>query len=72
MQDRVNRVLMVAYHYPPFGGSSGAQRTLSFSRHLGEYGWQPMVLTVNPAAYPKWARDQLMEIPNSDMPQDLR
>ena len=43
---------MVAYHYPPFGGGSGIHRTLKFSRYLSEYGWQPIVLTISPHAYP--------------------
>lgn len=65
MRDPANRVLMIAYHYPPFGGSSGSQRTLSFSRHLAEYGWQPVVLTVHPRAYPEQDADQLEQIPAS-------
>ena len=58
----VKRVLMVAYHYPPIQGSSGVQRTLSFSRYLPEHGWQPTVLTVHPRAYPKTHDGQLGQI----------
>jgi glycosyltransferase involved in cell wall biosynthesis len=47
----VNRVLMIAYHYPPVQGSSGIQRTLKFAQYLPEFGWQPIVLTVHPRAY---------------------
>jgi hypothetical protein len=42
---------MIAYHFPPFGGSSGVQRTLRFSAHLPDYGWEPIVLTAHPRAY---------------------
>jgi len=49
----MKKVLMVAYHYPPFGGGSGIHRTLKFSRYLSEYGWQPIVLTISPHAYPR-------------------
>ncbi|MCP2007131.1 glycosyltransferase [Duganella violaceipulchra] len=42
---------MIAYHYPPLCGGSGIHRTLAFSRHLPQFGWQPMVLTVHPRAY---------------------
>jgi hypothetical protein len=49
----MNKILMIAYHYPPVQGSSGVHRTLSFSRYLPEYGWRPIVLTVTPGAYPK-------------------
>jgi len=42
---------MIAYHYPPMLGGSGIQRTLSFTRHLPQSGWQPLVLSVSPGAY---------------------
>jgi len=47
------RILMIAYHYPPILGSSGVHRTFRFARYLPEFGWEPIVLTVNPRAYPK-------------------
>jgi hypothetical protein len=59
-----NKILMIAYQYPPFHGSSGVQRTLKFCRYLPEYGWQPIVLTVHPRAYPQTRNDQLREIPD--------
>ena len=43
---------MIAFHYPPVQGSSGVHRTLSFSKHLPRYGWQPTVLTVPRFALP--------------------
>lgn len=42
---------MVAFHYPPYQGSSGVLRTWSFSRQLGRFGWDPIVLTANTRAY---------------------
>jgi glycosyltransferase involved in cell wall biosynthesis len=54
---------MVAYHFPPIQGSSGVLRTLSFARHLPEFGWEPLVLTVNPRAYPKTSDHQMGDIP---------
>jgi len=65
MAELANRMMMIAFHYPPFGGSSGLQRTLCFSRHLAEYGWQPVVLTVDPRAYQAQDADQLEQIPTS-------
>jgi glycosyltransferase involved in cell wall biosynthesis len=47
------RVLMICYHYPPVAGSSGYQRTLNFARNLPQLGWDPLVLTVHPRAYPQ-------------------
>lgn len=60
----VKRVLMIAYHYPPSRGSSGIQRTLKFSRYLPEFGWEPIVLTAHPRAYPSIAHDQVGEVPD--------
>jgi glycosyltransferase involved in cell wall biosynthesis len=59
----VKRVLMIAFHYPPCVGSSGVLRTLKFSRYLPEQGWQPIVLTAHPRAYPQIGSEQLAEIP---------
>jgi len=42
---------MIAYHYPPLLGGSGIQRTLAFTHHLPQSGWQPLVLSVTPGAY---------------------
>lgn len=56
-------VLMIAYHYPPCRGSSGVQRTLSFSRDLPSHGWTPLVLTAHVRAYPQVGADQVADIP---------
>lgn len=55
-------VLMIAFHFPPFAGSSGVQRSLRFCQYLPQHGWQPVVLTVHPRAYEKTSDDQLPEI----------
>jgi glycosyltransferase involved in cell wall biosynthesis len=52
-RDHVQRLLMIAFHYPPFQGSSGVLRTLNFSRYLPHSGWQPSVLTATTHAYEK-------------------
>jgi hypothetical protein len=44
-------VLLVAFHFPPFRGSSGLQRTLRFAQYLPAFGWRPIVLSVDPRAY---------------------
>jgi glycosyltransferase involved in cell wall biosynthesis len=48
-----NKVLIVTYYWPPSGGA-GVQRWLKFSKYLPEYGWEPIILTIDPvfAAYP--------------------
>ncbi len=50
-QTAVNGVLMIAFHYPPYQGSSGVLRTWNFSRYLPDHGWSPLVLTAAPTAY---------------------
>jgi len=59
----VKTVLMVAFHYPPCAGSSGLQRALKFSYYLRDAGWQPIVLSASPRAYPTISDHQLDEIP---------
>jgi glycosyltransferase involved in cell wall biosynthesis len=46
----LRRVLVVAYYFPPMG-LSGVQRVAKFVKYLPDYGWQPTVLTVEPAGY---------------------
>jgi dTDP-4-amino-4,6-dideoxygalactose transaminase/glycosyltransferase involved in cell wall biosynthesis len=60
---RRKRVLMIAFHFPPLAGSSGIQRTLRFARHLPQFGWEPLILTAHPRAYPHTSDDQLDDIP---------
>ncbi len=59
----MKRVLMVAFHFPPFAGSSGIQRTLRFMQHLPALGWQPLILSADPRAYERCSDDLLNEIP---------
>lgn len=40
------RVLVIAYHFPPIGGS-GTQRPAKFVKHLPHFGWQPYVITTD-------------------------
>lgn len=56
------RVLMIAFDYPP-RRSSGVQRTLKFSEYLPRFGWEPIVLTARPAAYPERDADDGRAIP---------
>lgn len=47
------KVLIITYYWPPSGGA-GVQRWLKFAKYLPEFGWEPVILTVDPAyaAYP--------------------
>jgi hypothetical protein len=46
-------VLMIAFHFPPAAMGSGHLRTLGFARHLPAAGWDPIVLSARPFAYPR-------------------
>ena len=58
------KVLIITYYWPPSGGP-GVQRVLHFVRNLPEYGWDPIVLTVQDGEYP--ALDPALEklVPDS-------
>jgi glycosyltransferase involved in cell wall biosynthesis len=49
----MKKVLIITYYWPPSGGA-GVQRWLKFAKYLPEFGWEPVILTVDPgyAAYP--------------------
>jgi glycosyltransferase involved in cell wall biosynthesis len=57
-------VLIVAFHFPPEGGSSGVLRTLKFSRYLLQFGWTPVVLTARDTVYPSTDPTLLAEVPS--------
>ncbi len=46
----MRRVLVIAYYFPPLG-LSGVQRVAKFVKYLPVHGWQPTVLTAEPAGY---------------------
>jgi glycosyltransferase involved in cell wall biosynthesis len=64
----MNKVLIVTYYWPPSGGA-GVQRWLKFAKYLPEYGWEPVILTVEPAcaAYP--VTDKSLD---DDLPASLK
>lgn len=47
------KILIITYYWPPSGGA-GVQRWLKFTKYLPEFGWEPIVLTVDEtiASYP--------------------
>lgn len=57
-------VLVVAHDFPPFGGG-GVLRVLKFIKYLPEFGWRPVILTVDSNYYPPTLLDHslLSEIP---------
>jgi hypothetical protein len=43
----MKKVLIITYYWPP-GSGAGVQRWLKFSKYLPAFGWEPVILTVNP------------------------
>ena len=61
----MKRVLVIAYYWPPSGGS-GVQRWVKFCKYLPAEGWQPVVFAPENADYP--SLDPSLE---ADLPKDL-
>ena len=62
----MKKVLIFTYYWPPAGGP-GVQRFLKFSKYLGEFGIEPIIVTVNDGAYP-YLDESLIK----DIPKDLK
>ena len=58
------RLLVITYYWPPSGGA-GVQRCLKFVKHLGSFGVEATVITVDPAhaTYPVRDESLLAEVP---------
>lgn len=46
----MKKVMILAYYFPPLGGS-GVQRPLKLAKFLTEFGWTPIVVTVEGVSY---------------------
>jgi glycosyltransferase involved in cell wall biosynthesis len=58
----MKKVLIVTYYWPPAGGP-GVQRVLKFAKYLPEFGWQPIILTVQDGEYPAIDESLVKEVP---------
>ena len=47
----MKKVLIITYYWPP-GSGPGVQRFLKFGKYLREFGWEPIILTVDNGSYP--------------------
>ena len=64
MNNKLKKVLIITYYWPPAGGP-GVQRVLKFVKYLPEFGWQPIILTVNNGEYPAIDETLSKEIPEN-------
>ncbi len=44
--NKLKKVLMITYYYPPMS-TVAIHRIMRYAKHLSDYGWQPIILTVN-------------------------
>ncbi len=58
----MKKVLIITYYWPPAGGP-GVQRVLKFAKYLPEFGWQPIILTVENGEYPAYDESLSKDIP---------
>jgi len=63
--ERLKRVLIITYYWPPSGGI-GVLRCLKFAKYLQRFGWEPIVFTARNAHYP--SRDYSND---RDIPQGM-
>jgi glycosyltransferase involved in cell wall biosynthesis len=61
----MKKVLIVTYYWPP-GSGAGVQRWLKFSKYLPQHGWEPVILTIDPAyaTYPALDESLDKEVPS--------
>ena len=60
----MNKVLIISYYWTPAGGVA-VQRWLKFSKYLAEYGWQPVILTVENGSYPYIDESLAAQVPSN-------
>ena len=46
----MKKLLIITYYWPPAGGP-GIQRVLKFAKYLPQFGWEPIILTVEDGSF---------------------
>lgn len=67
----MKNLLIIAYYFPPSGGP-GVQRVLKHIKYLPEFGWNPIVLTVENGEYQAIDMSLIKEIPESTIVRKSR
>ena len=65
------KVLMICYYWPPAGGP-GSLRVVKFARYLSQFGWEPVILTVQKGEFPYIDRSLEREIQGTMEPSGSR
>ncbi len=58
----MKKVLIITYYWPPAGGG-GVQRWVKFVKYLRDFGWEPVVFTVENPDYPIIDKSLGVEVP---------
>lgn len=59
----MKKVLIITYYWPPAGGP-GVQRALYFVKYLRDFGWEPVVYTVENGEFHNYDQSFEQEIPH--------
>lgn len=59
--NELKKVLFITYYWPPAGGAA-IERILKFYKYLPEFGWEPIILTVDKGDFPFVDEDLISEI----------
>jgi glycosyltransferase involved in cell wall biosynthesis len=64
--NRMKKVLIITYYWPPSGGP-GVQRCVKWAKYLPNYGFEPIIVTVDPekASYPLIDESLINELSSS-------
>ena len=60
----MKRVLIITYYWPPSGGA-GVQRWLRFVKRMRDFGWEPVIYTVDNPNYALLDKGLVNEIPEN-------
>jgi glycosyltransferase involved in cell wall biosynthesis len=58
----LKKVLIITYYWPPSGGA-GVQRWLKFTKYLRDFGWEPIIYTVENGEFPITDDSLLKDVP---------
>ncbi len=58
------KVLIISYYWPPAGGIS-VLRSLKIAKYLREFGWEPIIYTLNNPQYPITDESNTVHIPKN-------
>lgn len=62
--NKLKKILIIVYYFPPRGGTA-VVRTMKFVKYLREFGWEPIVLTVDHNYFAFKDENLLKEIPGA-------